>query len=39
MKLREINTLNDFESIKDEWNNLLDSCENKNIFLTWEGTI
>lgn len=36
MKLREINTLNDFESIKDEWNNLLDSCENKNIFLTWE---
>lgn len=35
MEIREINNLDDFRLIKDEWNNLLGSILNKNIFLTW----
>ena len=36
MEIHEINTLDDFESIKGEWNKLLYSIKDKNIFLTWE---
>ena len=36
MEIREINNLDDFRLIKDEWDCLLCSITNKNIFLTWE---
>jgi CelD/BcsL family acetyltransferase involved in cellulose biosynthesis len=36
MEMREINNLDDFELIKDKWNSLLETIQNKNIFLTWD---
>jgi len=32
MEMREINNLDDFELIKDKWNSLLETIQNKNIF-------
>jgi len=31
MEMREINNLDDFELIKDKWNSLLETIQNKNI--------
>lgn len=36
MRMREIDALDDFYSIKKEWDRLLLSTRSKNIFLTWE---
>lgn len=36
MKMRKINNIDDFRSIKNEWNNLLNASKDRNIFLTWD---
>jgi CelD/BcsL family acetyltransferase involved in cellulose biosynthesis len=35
MKVKEINTYDDFLALKDEWTNLLEKC-NHTVFSTWE---
>lgn len=34
--IRVIENNEDFEELKETWNTLLENCEDKNIFLTWE---
>ncbi|SNQ59942.1 hypothetical protein MNV_1440001 [Candidatus Methanoperedens nitroreducens] len=36
MRIREINSVDDFKSIRGIWNDLLAKGHDKNIFLTWE---
>ena len=36
MKILEINALHDFRAIKNEWNSLLASSKDRNIFFTWD---
>ncbi|NJD52640.1 MAG: GNAT family N-acetyltransferase [Candidatus Methanoperedens sp.] len=36
MKIREINCVDEFKSIRETWNDLLGKSCDKNIFLTWE---
>ncbi|MDL5503965.1 MAG: hypothetical protein QSU88_12215, partial [Candidatus Methanoperedens sp.] len=36
MKIREINSVYDFKSIRTTWNDLLAKSPDGNIFLTWE---
>ena len=36
MKIREINCVDEFKSIRGTWNDLLGKSHDKNIFLTWE---
>lgn len=36
MEIRIINNLDDFASLKEDWNSLLENSTNQNIFLTWE---
>ncbi len=36
MKIREINRVDEFKSIRGTWNDLLGKSRDRNIFLTWE---
>jgi CelD/BcsL family acetyltransferase involved in cellulose biosynthesis len=36
MKIREINCVDEFKSIRGTWNDLLGKSSDRNIFLTWE---
>lgn len=36
LKISEINNINNFFQLKNVWNNLLNKCEDRNPFLTWE---
>ena len=36
MRIREINRVDDFKSMRGTWNNVLAKGRDKNIFLTWE---
>ena len=36
MEIREINSLDEFKSLRGTWNSLLAESHDKNIFLTWE---
>jgi len=35
-KIREINCVDEFKSIREPWNDFLGKSHDKNIFLTWE---
>jgi hypothetical protein len=36
LRIAEINDINQFLEMRYKWNDVLDKCSDKNIFLTWE---
>jgi CelD/BcsL family acetyltransferase involved in cellulose biosynthesis len=36
MEIRHIRSLEEFESLQDQWDELLSSCSKQTVFLTWE---